>query len=395
MKRILSWIIFSILALVGLAGVIGYGVGLLLVDNHDLFVDEYAAMAAFATVAFVAGSISLLALAGRLPATTRFPNEWVALVLFVVAIGAGFGAVLSDRYEQLAPLLAVVAAAALFGLIARFVVHWSPGGRVGSHGFILPAAWGMVGATTLAIVAQLTIAVMLFAGGLAGLYVADADLMNDLDEWVTEASELSDLSVVQTPTLAVGAMGMLGIVAPLTEELTKFLGVFIVFRRRPATKLSLFLAGAASGLGFAVVETLGYSLMAVDQWPQVMLIRAPVAFIHVAAASVIAVGWYMQRQSGGFWLVSSFVLAVLLHGAWNSLFVSILILAAGFESSESISSGAAMTTLAVVGAMGATLLAAVLWLFGNARTLGRESYKHNDRKTGQDTRPGIVPAVSS
>jgi RsiW-degrading membrane proteinase PrsW (M82 family) len=281
--------------------------------------------------------------------------------------------VLFERYLLFTPLLAVIAAAALFAFIARLSLRWSPDGRIAARGFVLPGVWGMVGAPLTAMVAQVITAVMLVSGGVAGLYLADAALMDSIDEWIVEAAELTDLSIMQTPTIAAGMLAMLGIVAPLTEEVAKFLGVYIVFRNRVATKLGVFLAGASAGLGFAVVETLGYALMAVDQWPQVMLIRAPVAFIHVAATTIVALGWYKQRESGGFWLASFFVLSVLLHGAWNALFVSMLIVAGDVTTTDAIDPATALTTLAIVSAMGAVLVAAVMWIIGNARRLGRES----------------------
>lgn len=373
MKRVLTWIIFSIFALGCAAGVIGYVIGLLYVSDRSQYATDYAALGAFSAAGLVAAALSLLALAKRLPETVRFPNEWLALILFGLALGAGFASVQLGQYAWITPLLAVVAAGALFAFIARLALRWSPEGRTSARGFLLPAAWGMVGAPLTAVVAQVVTAVMLVFGGAAGLYLADASLIDSIDVWLTEASELTDLSIIQTPTVAFGAVSMLGVVAPLTEELTKFLGVYIVFRNRVATKLGLFLAGAASGLGFAVVETLGYALMAVDQWPQVMLIRAPVALIHVAATTMVALGWFKQRQSGGYWLVGFFALSVLLHGAWNSLFVSMLIVAGDVTTTDAIDPATALTTLVVIGAMGAVLVATVMWIVGNARRLGRES----------------------
>ena len=378
MKRVLTWVALSVLTLAGAGGVVGYVVAAFYVMDQDQYVTDYGALAAFAGAGFVAGGLSLLALSRRLPATVRFPNEWLALALFGLMLGAGFATVLLERYLLFTPLLAIIAVAALFAFIARLSLRWSPEGRIAARGFVLPGVWGMVGAPLTAVLAQVITAVMLVSGGVAGLYLADAVLMDSIDEWITEASELTDLSIVQTPTIAAGTLAMLGVVAPLTEELAKFLGVYIIFRHRVATKLGVFLAGASAGLGFAVVETLGYALMAVDQWPQVMLIRAPVAFIHVAATTIVALGWYKQRQSGGYWLVSFFALSVLLHGAWNSLFVSMLIVAGNVTTADAIDPATALTILSLISAMGAVLVAAVMWIIGNARRLGGEAIHAGD-----------------
>ncbi len=252
----------------------------------------------------------------------------------------------------------------------------------------------MVGAPLTAVVAQMGTLVMLVSAGVAGLYLADPSAIDNVDEWLAEASELTDLSIIQTPTIAFGALSMLGVAAPLTEELAKFLGVYLVFRNRAATKLGLFAAGAAAGLGFAVVETLGYALMALDQWPQVMLLRAPVAFIHVAATTMVALGWYKQRESGGYWLAGFFVLSVLLHGAWNSLFVSLLILAGGIETPDAIEPWTALMTLVVVSAMGGVFVAAVMWIVSNARRLGREAAAARQPGAGAPVPVGVARASS-
>ncbi|CAN5505350.1 hypothetical protein BH24CHL1_BH24CHL1_04720 [soil metagenome] len=387
MKRALAWIALTLLTLAGAIGVVGYVAGAFYVTDRSQYVTDYGAIAAFAAAGLVAGGLSLLALAMRLTATVRFPNEWLALALFGLMLCAGFASVIFDRYLLFTPLLAIIAAAALFAFIARLSMRWSPGKRIAARGFVLPGVWGMVGAPLTAVVAQVVTAVMLVSGGVAGLYLADASLMDSIGEWITEATELTDLSIIRMPTIAAGTLAMLGIVAPLTEEFAKFLGVYLVLRRRVTTRLGVFLAGASAGLGFAVVETLGYALMAVDQWPQVMLIRAPVAFIHVAATTIVALGWYKQRQSGGYWLVGFFALSVLLHGAWNSLFVSMLIVAGDVTSADVIDPATAFTALVLVSAMGAVLVGAVMWIVGNARRLGREAVSAGDV-------PGTTSVVS-
>jgi len=371
--RILAWIATTILLLFGSLSAAIYLVALAASGDRETFVADYGALFAFSVVGAVVGVLGLLSLIRRLPERIPIPNVWIALVGFLVAVGAGFVIVRGGRLPGAAPLLALLAAAMLFAFIARFVSHWSVQRAVGSREVVLPALWGMVGAPLAAGGAQLVTVLLLLIGGATGIYVADAGLVDQIEGWVSDTSAGTDLSVIQTPTVAFGALSVVGIAAPLTEELAKFLGVYFVFRKRVATKYGLFLAGAAAGLGFAVVESLGYALMAIEQWPQVMLLRAPVALIHVAATTIVALGWYKQRQSGGYWLIGMYVLAVLLHAAWNSLFVTMMIIAAGFETSEELSPVDALLTLAIICAFGALLVAAVLWIAGNARRLGREA----------------------
>ena len=373
MRRVLVWFLMVTLLVGGFVGTVTYLVALVVTDNRRFLSEEYGAVFAFSVVGLFAGVISILALIDRLPRRVRLPGEWLALVFFMASVGAGIGVMLTGRFFEATPFLALIATASLFGFIARLVTRWSPERPVGTRGFVMPAVWGMVGAPLTAVFAQLVTVVMLVAGGVAGLYLADASLLDNVESWITEVAETADLTVIETPTVTFAALGLLGVAAPLTEELTKFLGVYILFRNRVATKYGLFLAGAAAGLGFAVVETLGYALMSGEAWPQIMLLRAPVALIHVAATSIVALGWYRQRQTGGNSLVLFFLLAVLLHAAWNSLFVSMMIVAAGIDTAETIDPVAGLMVLAAVSAMGAVMIATVLWIVGNARRLGRES----------------------
>jgi RsiW-degrading membrane proteinase PrsW (M82 family) len=373
MRRVLVWVLMVALLVGGLIGTTAYLVALVVTSDRLFLTNEYGAVFAFSVVGLFAGLVSILALLDRLPRRLTLPGEWLALVAFLAAVGAGIGVMITGRFFEATPFLALIATAALFGFIARLITRWSPEDPVGTRGFAMPAIWGMIGAPVLAVFAQLATVVMLIGGGVAGLYLADASLIDNVESWITEVTETADLSVIETPTVTFAALALLGVAAPLSEELTKFLGVYILFRNRVATKYGLFLAGAAAGLGFAVVETLGYALMSGEAWPQIMLLRAPVALIHVAATSIVALGWYRQRQNGGQSLVLFFLLAVLLHAAWNSLFVSMVIVAAGIDTADTIDPVAGLLVLAAVSAMGAVMIATVFWIVGNARRLGRES----------------------
>lgn len=369
MKRALVWLIAIVLAFAGLLGALIYPVALVVSEDRVLLTRDYGAVFAFSVVGLVAGGIAVLALAGKLPRTGRLPNEWLAFTLFLLALAGGTGALFADGFIVAAPFLALLATAALFVFLGRLVTRWSPERHIGSRGFVLPAVWGAIGAPITAGAVQLTTVLALVFGAVGGVYIAEPALVDNVETWFEQVVESADLSVIETPTVTFAAIGLLGITAPLTEELTKFLGIYILFRNRVATKYGLFIAGAASGMGFAVVETLGYALMTADTWPQIMALRAPVALIHVAATTIVALGWYQHRKHGGRSFIGYFALAVLLHAAWNSMFVSMMIVAAGMDSAETVESAVALVVLALVAGMGTVLIASVLWIVGNARKL--------------------------
>lgn len=394
MRRVLVWIATLVLLVSGLLGAAIYLIALAISDDRLLTSRDYGAVFAFSFVGLVAGVIAVLALLGKLPRSGTLPNEWVALGLFVIAISAGFGAYISDSFVVAAPFLALLASAALFVFIARLVTRWAPERTVGTRGFLLPAIWGGIGAPLTAGIGQIVTVVMLVIGAVGGVYLADQTLADNFEAWVDRVGESADLSVISTPTVTFAAIAVLGITAPLTEELTKFLGIYILFRKRVASRYGLFIAGAASGLGFAVVETLGYALMTADTWPQVMALRAPVALIHVAATTMVALGWYQQRKYGGHAFIGYFALAVLLHAAWNSMFVSMMIVAAGIDTADTVEPVVGLVVFALIGGMGATLIASVFWIVANARRLAHGTERLSDTYD-QQRLPTITPAIHS
>lgn len=361
-------------------GMTTYAAGLALGEDRSAIVQEFGALFAFSVVAATAGILAMLSRRGRLPALLRFPSEWLALVLFLLAVGAGVLALRIDSLALAGPVLAVVAGVALFALISRFMARWTTDRRVASRSFIGPALWGMIGAPLTAGTMQIVTVFLLVAGGATGVYLADETLLDSVEHWINETAETANVDILTSPSVAFAAVAVLGITAPLTEELAKFLGVYFVLRRRAATRYTFFIAGVAAGLGFAVVESLGYALMAVEQWPQVMLLRSPVALIHIAATTIVTMGWYRQRRGGGHSLWLYYALAVGVHAAWNTLFVAMMIVAAGIGTAETLTPTEGLLIVTIAGAMGALLIGSALWLIGNARRLGPE-----DRMTADET----------
>lgn len=390
--RVVSWILAICLVGGGLIGSFAYIVALLVNAERGRITNEFGAVFAFSVVGVVAGALWLLALARRMPSTLRLPNEWVTLALLLLFVV--FGAVLSrlDILVVATPFLALLAIASLFMFFAKLVTKWAPDGKAFSREVTLPALWGGIGAPVTAGTLQLVTVIALVLGIAGGLYLADDTLLTNLELWVDELVEAGDFDVLKSPTIAFGAISLLGVAAPLSEELFKFLGVYILFRNRFATKYGLFVAGAASGLGFAVVETLGYALMSGDGWALILLLRSPVAIIHMACTAIVALGWYQQRMHGGNALLGFFCVAVLLHAAWNSLFVSLMLVAIGMDTTGDIDPLAGGTLFVVIMAMGALLAGATAWLFGNARRLGREAKPLTDNRQSipglHDVRPG-------
>lgn len=380
MTRVLLWIVALLLNAGGAIGVSAYLIALAVSSDREAITTGYGSVFAFSAVALVAGIVTLLALVKKLPARLPFPNQWVSLSILLISATLGIVFSQADILPVIAPFLALIATAALFAFFARFLTRWSPSVEHGPRGFILPSLWGGIGAPFLAGSFQLLTVVALVVAGGIGLYAADETLLDNLEPWLNEqvdpvssGSDADAMELLKKPAVALGAVSLLGITAPLTEELTKFLGVYLLFRNRFVTRNNLFIAGVASGLGFAVVETLGYALMSGDSWSMILLVRAPVAVIHMVCTAIVAVGWYQQRKRGGIALAGFFLVSVLVHAAWNTLFVSLMLVALGTDTTDAIDPAAGATMLALVTAMGVVFLGSLFWLVGNARRFGRQA----------------------
>jgi RsiW-degrading membrane proteinase PrsW (M82 family) len=153
------------------------------------------------------------------------------------------------------------------------------------------------------------------------------------------------------------------VVAPFTEEFGKALGARWA---RPASRQQAFLAGAAAGAGFAVVENVLYALggaWASGPWTEILLARLPGAAVHPLASGLVVLGWWewrrADRRSEGIRLMA---IGVAVHAAWNAALVALVMTesafflwsAPGITRIASLSYGAGMG-LAVAAAMWWTL----------------------------------------
>lgn len=339
---------------------------------------EAGALAGLSVAALVAALMVELAASRRrgsvLVAHLRMPPLWFSVALFGLVTVVGSLAAWTDKSPAAEPALATIGVAAVAMFFWRLVTLWSPRRRAPAHTMLATMAWGMVVATTAAIVMQFAFIAVGVGGIAAGLRLADVQIPGGLLETLLAENFLeesgSDLAGTATVTLLV----MLGyaVVAPLTEEFTKFQGVVVVMRRRVLTRYTVFVAGISVGLGFAVVETIGYALGAGEGWLPVLALRAPVTLIHVTGASLVACGWYVQQRRGGFPLVDYFAAAVLVHAVWNGLLVSLMLVSTRMPAIGDPDPARILAVLAALGLMLALLASCVAWVIANARRRGTE-----------------------
>jgi len=334
---------------------------------------DLAALAAFGVV-LVIGAALLLVSSTRRSATcgVRFPPLWVGVVSLVAAIAAGLASAHWGWLPLAEPFVAIVGLAGLFSFIGRLATRWAPA-TIPRAAVLRSTVWGMFGATTSAIVLQVLFASGAIVAVIAGLALVDPAMVRDFVERIGAQGTLDEFSgnIVNTMTVSFALFAMYAVAAPITEEFTKIVGVAIIHRGSGASLYAHFVTGVCVGLGFSVVETLGYSMAAGESWPWLLLLRSPVAFIHVTATAFASCGLYHLRTRGGYRFVLYFIGAVVIHGMWNGLSVTVMLVSMQASSASSISPLAGLLIVAIVALLALVLTGCIAWTILTARRLGR------------------------
>jgi RsiW-degrading membrane proteinase PrsW (M82 family) len=269
----------------------------------------------------------------------------VAFGMILAAMGIAVWAVLvpGDASSTFLVLGAVAAPIGVLLAVRR---------RVGPTGAEARAALG--GAIVGPVVALASHA---FVGAFAtAFFLGFADAGRDLLEAFRVDPRLRDL--LASPWVVL-VMVDLAVVAPLTEEAGKALGAF--WFGRPTTRREAFLAGAAAGTGFAVIENLlyaGFTGTFGGPWQAVVLARTVGSAVHPLASGLVALGVHDRRAGGGTAaLLRGYGAGVGVHALWNGSLV-VLTVAATTAGTEGT---AAVVQLAFSAALGAAL-GAVLWI---------------------------------
>ncbi|MHB0877926.1 MAG: PrsW family intramembrane metalloprotease [Anaerolineae bacterium] len=118
----------------------------------------------------------------------------------------------------------------------------------------------------------------------------------------------------------------------LIEEAAKVLGLFVVAHKRPHhTEITGIVLGAAAGMGFAMLESMGYAFTAflrsqgsVTDTVTVTLVRGLVSPLGHGTWTAIIGGMLFRESAPGHYrltrsLVLTYLLVSLLHAAWDGL----------------------------------------------------------------------------
>jgi hypothetical protein len=227
-------------------------------------------------------------------------SEWLLPPIHILAIGI--------------PVLAIVYLGA----------HRLPPGRpqrmwgVFGSGLVLGPALILV-AETLALVAAVLI-VIIWATSQPELMKTIQTLSQEVQSGRASSDEFvrSLGPYLLRPSILFGVFIFAALIVPLIEELIKPIGVWLLFGR-PMTPAAGMAAGAISGAGYALFESLALTSSGQD-WALSVVARSGTAVIHIFTASLM--GWALVlawRKGRYLRLLGTYALAVLIHGSWNAL----------------------------------------------------------------------------
>ncbi len=331
----------GLLALASAAAMLVLGVVLPLRSGIEAPTDKALQVLVLASAIALIGGLLLPAcyystqyLRGReIPVSSlRRLKVWQGAFLLPLWIGASLTAQsLAEKgiLRWLTPAFYLLAIGIPFYFLARLATGGlASGSRQRSWGTL---AMGMIVGPGLAIVAELALAGigLIAAGVYIGFHPTQLPLLQELAHQLGRTADLEPALRAMTPWLEhpgalLLALAVFSVLAPLIEETAKSLVPWLIFDHlnKPAGG---FVAGALSGAGFGLVESLFASATPGANWAATLLIRGGSTMMHVIAASLTGWGIAVFRSNRRLgYLFAAYALAMLLHGLWNASVVIIV-----------------------------------------------------------------------
>ena len=124
--------------------------------------------------------------------------------------------------------------------------------------------------------------------------------------------------VLVRPAVIMGILLFGAVAVPVIEESLKPIGVWLLFGRK-LTPAAGFAAGALSGAGYALIESLALSSSG-NEWSSLVLARTGTSAVHILTAGLtgwaLAMAWQKRRYVQ---LILAYLCSVAIHGLWNGL----------------------------------------------------------------------------
>lgn len=297
---------------------------------EQLFSSELT-LIAFACAGIIGGGFSLYqsirALMRKPSAAFALPMFWIFVVLYAIVIAIGLGlkankmalahAPLSALLIFLAAILPALALLALADRGLRAKNAPAEAGQAGKEGGPTrwPTTWRRF---TISLTSGATLSIALALALELGLIVLLARGPEAAS--LTQCISTPDSSSCQQNPAVYGFIFIVAaVVAPLVEETVKPLAVAL-YIGRVRSAAEAFIMGMAAGIGFNLVETVGYIGSGYHSWIDVALERTGTGLLHGFGAAMVALGWYYLTHTKDKRFLKAFacwLYAVLQHAIWN------------------------------------------------------------------------------
>ncbi len=323
----------NIVTVVGVSIALLAGLGLLLITliiafspnssttGPDKYFDLILQLAAFTGAGIIGGAFglyhSIRSFMRRPSADLRLPWFWIFLILYGIVIAIGFSLQSSGNAVTNFTLSAfLIALAAIFPALALLALgvrrlHF-PAWPTTWRRFAIALTSGATSGIGLALALELLFGYLLVRG-------LQANALNCIND--PSGPGCGTISSFNITFLFVAIIG------PVVEETVKPLAV-IIFIGRVRSASEAFVLGMACGIGFALIETVGYIGLGYQDWLTIALIRTGAALLHGFGAGMVALGWYYLFHAKRYRFLKflgCYAYAVFQHFVWNATALLVLL----------------------------------------------------------------------
>ncbi len=288
-------------------------------QSQNLGADKYFStilqLIGFTCAGLIGGAFSLYvsirALLRRPSGKLRLPMFWIFLLLYGVVIAISVGLQNSGNAVTDIPLsIFLIALAALFPALALLALGVRrlrfPAWPTTWRRFVVALTSGATSGIGLALVLELLAGYLLVKGMQA------SNALNCVND-----PGAPGCGTTASFTITFIYVAVLG---PLIEETVKPLAV-VAFIGRVRSASEAFVLGMACGIGFALIETVGYIGLGYQDWLTVALERTGASLLHGFGAGMVALGWYYLFHAKNYRFlkfIGCFAYAIFQHFVWNA-----------------------------------------------------------------------------
>ncbi len=252
---------------------------------------------------------------------------WQMIIIVLAAsvsilVGSWVGAIKSVNWFVL-PILTIPAAVLPLGVLLGLGTRKLPLGTRWQTWSVL--GLGMTLIPFVLLILEIVIAVILFFGVIAYLTTQPELVyrLQGLSQQILVLGPQSEAArellspLLTKPGVIVMALLYTALLVPAVEEIFKPLGVWL-FASKLDSPAQGFALGALSGASYALIETIGVSGQG-GEWASLLFTRIGTGLLHITTSALMGAAIVVAiRQRNYLRLLGTYVLAVTLHGLWNT-----------------------------------------------------------------------------